>query len=310
MESTLGVHLTIGYGASEIGSVLIDSQVQRPPVIDYKLVDVPELGYFHTDKPYPRGELLVKTEQFMDGYYKRPELSAEMLDADGYYKTSDVMAEIGPDRLVFVDRRNNVVKLAQGEFVAVSRLESLYNTSPEIAQIYVYGSGERSYLLAVVVPSDDLIAQLSYDESPTQVQSIISAALHRVAADNDLNGYEIPRKRADRDRAVHPGERVADRASASCNGRTSRHATAIGSKRSTPNSPTDQVNETRALRAHGADLPVLETVTRAVQAHPRPRRLRGASRFAVQRSRWGFAVRVELSPICCRTSSESRCPSA
>ena len=39
----------------------------RPPVIDYKLVDVPELGYFLTDTPYPRGELLVKTKTMMPG---------------------------------------------------------------------------------------------------------------------------------------------------------------------------------------------------------------------------------------------------
>ena len=43
-----------------------------------------------------------------------------MLDDDGFYKTGDVMAEIGPDQLVYVDRRNNVLKLSQGEFVAVS----------------------------------------------------------------------------------------------------------------------------------------------------------------------------------------------
>ena len=39
-----------------------DGVITRPPVIDYKLIDVPELGYFLTDKPYPRGELLVKSE--------------------------------------------------------------------------------------------------------------------------------------------------------------------------------------------------------------------------------------------------------
>ena len=50
-----------------------DGMIARPPVIDYKLVDVPELGYFHTDQPYPRGELLVKSETAFPGYYKRPD---------------------------------------------------------------------------------------------------------------------------------------------------------------------------------------------------------------------------------------------
>ena len=92
--------------------------MQRPPVIDYKLVDVPELGYFLTDQPHPRGELLVKTESLIPGYFKRPDVTAAMLDDDGYYKTGDVMAEIGPDQLVYVDRRSNVLKLSQGEWFA------------------------------------------------------------------------------------------------------------------------------------------------------------------------------------------------
>ena len=65
-------------------------------MIDYKLVDVPELGYFHTDQPHPRGELLVKTETLFPGYYKRPEVTAEVFDPDGYYRTGDIVAEVGP----------------------------------------------------------------------------------------------------------------------------------------------------------------------------------------------------------------------
>jgi fatty acid CoA ligase FadD9 len=117
------------------------------------LADVPELGYFNTDQPYPRGELLVKSDRFMAGYYKRPDLTAERDDEDGYYRTGDVMAELGPDQLMYLDRRNNVVKLSQGEFVAVSRLEALYSHSPSIRQIYIYANSERAFLIAVVVPS-------------------------------------------------------------------------------------------------------------------------------------------------------------
>ena len=125
----------------------------RPPVIDYKLVDVPELGYFLTDKPYPRGELLIKTETMMPGYYKRPEVTAEVFDADGYYRTGDVMAEIEPDRLRYVDRSKNVLKLSQGEFVAVANLEAVFAGAPLVRQIFVYGNSQRANLLAVIVPT-------------------------------------------------------------------------------------------------------------------------------------------------------------
>jgi fatty acid CoA ligase FadD9 len=113
IDTVLDVHISDGYGTTEVGGLTRDGVVRRPPVIDYKLVDVPELGYFLTDTPYPRGELLVKTQTMMPGYYKRPDVTAEVFDADGYYRTGDVMAEIEPDRLTYVDRSKNVLKLSQ-----------------------------------------------------------------------------------------------------------------------------------------------------------------------------------------------------
>ncbi|MGH3555244.1 MAG: AMP-binding protein, partial [Mycobacterium sp.] len=145
VESLLEMHLLDGYGSTEAGMVLFDGEVQRPPVVDYKLVDVPDLGYFRTDRPYPRGELLLKTGNMFPGYYKRPEVTADVFDADGYYRTGDVVAEVGPDRLVYVDRRNNVLKLAQGEFVTVAKLEAVFGNSPLVQQIYVYGNSAHPY---------------------------------------------------------------------------------------------------------------------------------------------------------------------
>ncbi len=46
VERLLDMHLLEGYGSTEAGSVFVDGHIQRPPVIDYKLVDVPDLGYF------------------------------------------------------------------------------------------------------------------------------------------------------------------------------------------------------------------------------------------------------------------------
>ena len=143
--------------------VLFDGAVQRPPVLDYKLVDVPDLGYFGTDQPHPRGELLLKTENMFPGYYKRPQVTADVFDADGYYRTGDVVAEVGPDRLVYVDRRNNVLKLAQGEFVTLSKLEAVFGNSPLVRQIYVYGNSAQPYLLAVVVPTEDALSRFDVD---------------------------------------------------------------------------------------------------------------------------------------------------
>jgi len=191
IEDFVDVHVQDGYGSTEAGVVLVDGVIRRPPVVDYKLVDVPELGYFATDRPHPRGELWVKTADVIPGYYKRPDVTAELFDADGWYHTGDVFAETAPEQLAYVDRRNNVLKLSQGEFVTVSKLEAAYGGHPSVRQIFVYGNSSRSYLLAVVVPTDDALASVGGDV--TAVKSVLAEALQSVARESGLQGYEIPR---------------------------------------------------------------------------------------------------------------------
>jgi fatty acid CoA ligase FadD9 len=263
VESLLDLHLLEGYGSTEAGIIYIDGQVRRPAVIDYKLVDVPDLGYFHTDQPYPRGELLVKTGDLFPGYYKRSEVTAEVFDADGYYRTGDVVADVGPDQLVYLDRRNNVLKLSQGEFVAVSRLEAVFGNSPLVRQIYIYGNSARAYLLAVVVPTEEALNRGGVDAE--SLRPAISESLQNIARDIGLQSYELPRdfiiettpftlenglltgirKLARPKLKAHYGDRLE------------QLYTELADSQS---------NELRALRRDGGNRPVLETVTRAAGA--------------------------------------------
>ncbi len=263
-ESCLDVHLTIGYGTTEVGGVLHNNTVDRSAVIDYKLVDVPELGYFLTDKPYPRGELLVKTKNMMPGYYKRPDVTAAMFDEAGFYKSGDIMAQIGPDQLVYLDRRNNVLKLSQGEFVAVAQLETVFSASPLIRQIYVYGSSERSFLLAVVVPTPDLIATLAR-HGEDQVKALISESLQQTARDAGLNGYEIPRDfLIETEPFTLENGLLTGAAKLARPNLKARYGERL--EQMYAQIAEDQVTELRALRAGGHHRPVLETVMLAVQA--------------------------------------------
>ncbi|OHU06317.1 carboxylic acid reductase [Mycobacteroides saopaulense] len=191
IESCLDARITDGYGSTEAGVIVRNGRIQRPPVIDYKLVDVPELGYFSTDKPHPRGELLVKAESVFGGYFKRPDVTADVFDPDGYYKTGDIVAELEPDKIQIVDRRNNVIKLSQGEFVAIANLEAEYANSPLVQQICVYGSGERSYLLAVVVPTAEAYEQGQGNDE--LLKRLIAESLQQVAREAELQPYEVPR---------------------------------------------------------------------------------------------------------------------
>ncbi len=258
VETFLDLHLIDGYGSTEAGAVFVDGQVQRPPVIDYKLVDVPDLGYFRTDRPHPRGELLVKSDSLFPGYYKRPEVTAEMFDDDGYYRTGDIVAEPAPDQLVYLDRRNNVLKLSQGEFVTVSALEAVFGDSPLIRQIYVYGNSARPYLLAVVVPSEDIV------DHP-DAKSLIAASLQNVAKTAGLQSYEIPRDFLIETTAftVENGLLTGIRklARPALKARYGDRLEALYAELA-----DGQADELRDLRRDGADRPVLETVGRAASA--------------------------------------------
>ncbi|MBJ7339343.1 carboxylic acid reductase [Mycolicibacterium sp.] len=261
VESFLDMHLLEGYGSTEAGAVFVDGLIRRPPVIDYKLVDVPELGYYGTDRPHPRGELLVKSEQLFPGYYKRPEVTAEVFDADGYYKTGDIVADLGPDQVKYLDRRNNVLKLSQGEFVTVSKLEAAFTDSPLVRQIYIYGNSARPYLLAVVVPSED--AQNRYEGA--ELKSAINASLKEAARTAGLQSFEVPRDFIVETTpfTVENGLLTGIRKLAWP--KLKEHYGADLEQLYVDMSD-GQAGELRALRQSGADRPVLETVSRAASA--------------------------------------------
>jgi fatty acid CoA ligase FadD9 len=186
-----------GYGTTEAGGGALTSgnRVLRHVVIDYKLRDVPELGYYTTDKPHPRGELLVKSRLMIRGYFKQPEASAAIVDPDGYLITGDIMEERGPDHLVWVDRRHNVIKLSQAEYVAIGPLEATYlGGSALIRQIYLYGSSYRSFLLAVVVPDVDVArARLGHEPTMERLRAMVLADFQETARAAKLKSFEVPR---------------------------------------------------------------------------------------------------------------------
>lgn len=263
VDALLGFHLPDGYGSTEAGGITVDGKVVRPPVLDYKLADVPELGYYSTDRPHPRGELLVKTQNIFPGYYRRPEITAEVFDPDGYYRTGDIVAEVQPDELHYLDRRNNVLKLSQGEFVTVSKLEAAFGASPLIQQIYIYGNSSRPYLLAVIVPDDAVLERVSGDVGA--VGPLLTEALRAVAADAGLQSYEIPR-----DFLVETSPFTVENglltgirklARPKLRQRYGERLEQLYQRLS-----DGQAEELRALRVGAADRPVLETVSRVAAA--------------------------------------------
>ena len=197
MVDCFDIHMQEGYGNTEsgTGSVTTNNVIDRSNVIAYKLRDVPELGYYSTDKPYPRGELCFRTRHQIRGYYKAPQANAGLFDEEGFICSGDIVEERAPDYVVLIDRRKDVLKLSQGEYVAIGPLGTRFEAgSGLIKQIYIYGNSNRSYVLAVIVP-DEVAEQtrLGADTTETELKNCLRGELKKVAEEEGLKSFEVPR---------------------------------------------------------------------------------------------------------------------
>jgi long-chain acyl-CoA synthetase len=75
-----------------------------------KLRDVPELGYLSTDDP-PRGEVSLKGNTIFSGYFRKPELTAKVLDKEGWLRQGDVGMILPDGSLKIIDRVKSICKL-------------------------------------------------------------------------------------------------------------------------------------------------------------------------------------------------------
>lgn len=90
----------------------LSGHVGMPGVgIEYKLTDIPEMGYTKNTKPYPSGEICLRGHAVFKGYFKNQSLTDETLK-DGWLRTGDVGCIIEKNRLKIIDRVKNIFKLS------------------------------------------------------------------------------------------------------------------------------------------------------------------------------------------------------
>jgi len=157
-----------GYGLTETSggssfTALVDpvlGHVGGPTkAIKWRLMDLPESNYLHTDTPYPRGELCMKGPAVFSGYYKREDKTAEAFDADGWFKTGDVAMLYPNGSVKIIDRSKNIFKLSQGEYIAPEKVENIFALSPYVAQSILYGDSLQSCTVCIVVPNPDKVKE-------------------------------------------------------------------------------------------------------------------------------------------------------
>ena len=203
-----------GYGQTEssAGSFITETgdltagHVGAPlPVNFVKLVDIPDMNYFSTDKPYPRGEVCYYGPNITKGYFNNEAKTREDIDADGWLHSGDVgmWDELG--RLRIIDRKKNIFKLAQGEYVAPEKVENVYQKSKYVAQAYVHGDSLKASLVGIFVPDEETLIpwcrqnniagdKLADVIANPAVTTMILADANASAKASGLKGFELCRR--------------------------------------------------------------------------------------------------------------------
>ena len=120
------------------------------PVNELCLASVPEMDYLVTDKPQPRGELLVRGNSLFSGYYKNEEETKKAILADGWFRTGDICTVDSRGRFQIIDRVKNILKLAQGEYVSPERIENVYLSHFNVlSQAFVHGDSIQTFMVGI-----------------------------------------------------------------------------------------------------------------------------------------------------------------
>lgn len=195
------------YGTTEAGAITTRTQFVHG--LQWKLVPWEE--YTPDDKPFPRGELCVKREEMMmEGYFGEEDLTKEALDSEGFYRTGDIV-ELNESHsgAKVIDRKKNIFKLSQGEYVAPGKIEGLIQTVPYVQQVFVYGNSLHDSLVAVIVPHIEALKghyerhrvsqglpQLDEDSaslcSLPIIKSFFISEMAQLGISHKLRSFEIP----------------------------------------------------------------------------------------------------------------------
>ncbi|CAG7903353.1 unnamed protein product [Brassica rapa] len=214
----VGAPIGQGYGLTETCaggtfSEFDDTSVGRVgaplPCSFVKLIDWPEGGYLISDKPMPRGEIVIGGSNITLGYFKNEEKTKEVYKVDEkgmrWFYTGDI-GQFHPDGcLEIIDRKKDIVKLQHGEYVSLGKVEAALSISPYVENIMVHADPFYSYCVALVVAAQQTlegwaskqgIEFTNFEELCAKEQAVkeVYASLVKAAKQSRLEKFEIPAK--------------------------------------------------------------------------------------------------------------------
>ena len=159
----IGICMTGGYGITECSPLVsvnderdnnYSSAGHRLACLEWKIDEPSEEGI---------GEILVKGDVVMLGYYKRPDLTREVLSEDGWFRTGDYGYINERDEVVITGRKKNIIVLNNGKNIYPEEIEGYIQNLPSVIEVVVSGikneHGEDVGLLASVYTGEEEIDQ-------------------------------------------------------------------------------------------------------------------------------------------------------
>ena len=148
-----GINIQEGYGLTETSPVI---SVNGQPLEDKLIGGVGRPIENVMVRIAEDGEITVKGPNVMMGYYKQPELTAEVLSSEGWFKTGDIGEINDHGHLRITDRKKEIFKTSGGKYVTPQIMENSFKESRFIEQIMVIGESEK-HPAALVQPEWEFV---------------------------------------------------------------------------------------------------------------------------------------------------------
>lgn len=199
-----------GYGLTETCAMgaLQDPMAWEPDVlgdvpacIEVKLVDFAEAGYFSTNHP-PQGEIWIRGVSVTEGYLDNEAETKAAFTSDGWFMSGDIGEFKANGHLRIIDRKKNLVKTLNGEYIALEKLESVYRAATVVGNICVYAATDKNKPVAIIVPVEPALIKLAGANGikegsletlvhDKKLNAIVLRELQKAGREGGLSGIEI-----------------------------------------------------------------------------------------------------------------------
>jgi len=156
LRAAFGCCIVEGYGQTECAAACSGTMpgdhtgsVGAPLVCNQIRLDSVEEMNYHASEG--KGEICIRGPNVMKGYFRNDEKTAETIDENGWLHTGDIGTWTESGSLRIIDRKKNIFKLAQGEYIAPEKIENVYIQATPVMQVFVHGDSLEATLVAIVV---------------------------------------------------------------------------------------------------------------------------------------------------------------